>query len=211
MRVQYFGRIFNTVRDLLQPFMHSVTTSDGVFKWYFQRWAAVSVFIIRCLNRPLLPPLMAGPVAAAAEPATAPLDPFLREGFVEYLGQMMAEEASTIRNFLGHASDHKDKAVGYPIVPALLLSLTTCSICGSAGGITVAYDGKRVDRTMVHCEACAPNPTIAEHEALVEAINEKQPFSAPLVPAAPAFGECRVTMNPLFYSTKAVKPKPVTS
>ena len=211
VRVQYFGRIFNTVRDLLQPFMHSVTTSDGVFKWYFQRWAAVSVFIIRCLNRPLLPPLMAGPVAAAAEPATVPLDPFLREGFVEYLGQMMAEEASTIRNFLGHASDHKDKAVGYPIVPALLLSLTTCSICGSAGGITVAYDGKRVDRTMVHCEACAPNPTIAEHEALVEAINEKQPFSAPLVPAAPAFGECRVTMNPLFYSTKAVKPKPVTS
>ena len=45
----------------------------------------------------------------------------------------------------------------------------------------------------------------------MEAINEKQPFSAPLVPAAPAFGECRVTMNPLFYSTKAVKPKPVTS
>ena len=120
---------------------------------------------------------------------------------------MMAEEAVTIRNFLGHPSDHKDKAVGYPIVPALLLSLTTCGICGSAGGISVAYDGKRVDRTLVHCEVCAPNPTITEHEALVEAINEKQPFSPPLVPAAPAFGECRATMNPLFYSPKAGKPK----
>ena len=63
----------------------------------------------------------------------------------------------------------------------------------------------------MHCEACAPNPTLAENEALVEAINEKQPFSAPLAPAAPAFGECRVTMNPLFYSTRAVKPKPVMS
>ena len=54
---------------------------------------------------------------------------------------MMAEEASTIRNFLGHASDHKDKAVGYPTCRHCAVT-TTCSICGSAGGITVAYDGK---------------------------------------------------------------------
>ena len=214
-RVQYVGRIFSTVRDLLQPFMHSVTTSDGVFKWYFQRWAAVSVFILRCFNRPLLPPQMAGvnavEPAEEAEPLAGPADPFLREGFLRYLPKTMAKEAVTIRNFLGHASDHKDKAVGYPIVPALLLSLTTCGICGSAGGISVAYDGRRVDRTLVHCEVCAPNPTISEHEALVEAINEKQPFSAPLAPAAPAFGECRATMNPLFYSPKAGKSKPVTA
>ena len=206
-RLRYVGRVFSTVRDLLRPFMHSVTTSDGVFKWYFQRWAAVSVLIIRCLNRPLLPRQMACE-SADVEPADEPSDPFLGEGFEEYLLQMMGEEATTIRNFLGHSTDHKDKGVGYPIVPALLLSLTCCGICGCAGGVTVAYDGKRVDRNLVHCDVCAPNPTIIEHEALVEAINEKQPFSAPQTPAAPAFGDCMTTMNPLYYSPKAAKPKP---
>lgn len=212
VRVRFIGKIFSTVRDMLRPFMHNVTTSDGVFRWYFQRWAAVSVFIIRCLNRPLLPYQMAVGVAAEpfdeVKPSAGPVDPFLVEGFEMYVLQMMAEEGTTIQNFIGSAADPREKSIGYPIVPALLLSLTVCGICGSAGGIVVAYDGKRVDRTLVHCEVCAPNPTMAEHDALVRAINEKQPFSAPQVPAAPAFGECLATMNPLYYSPKAAKPKP---
>ena len=68
----------------------------------------------------------------------------------------------------------------------------------------MAYDGKRVDRTLV-LRGLRSNPTITEHEALVK-LSMKTALLGPLVPAAPAFGECRATMNPLFYSPKAGSP-----
>ena len=119
-----YRAIFRTVRDLLQPFMHSVTTSDGVFGGIFS-YGQQSPFIFLMFQPTTASPSDGGCLCRGAHddaelwrgPPT-----LSQEGFAGYLQQMMAEEAVTVGTSWA-TRPTTDKAVGYPIVPALLLSL----------------------------------------------------------------------------------------